>query len=367
MANNPWEQVGNAATSGYDEGVNSSVNIQRLKMEKQKMAQEAIKAKFEMMQKNYEHAWQVVKDPQLPGAMKVQYWNNIIAPYDNNVMGMKTPPMTKWNDELQSHVEQAAHVIDQVAHGELSVKEGKLAYNHIQAEVASNPGSAAAFKGIDQTLSELSGGAPIAVNVGNKSVQAAKNINGGYDTIKVDGRSASAPSQISVEADKNRHDEFNAAVGKFQEAAKIVSESKSSNWDKLPIFASLTPEERDQAVREAHSTLYLIGGQLGLKAKDVSGVINGDLTSNKVLSDVGKNFALPGAHIDTSGDVPVAKALPGVTITPKVPAPSQSSLPAAPDAPQVASAPAQPPVPDQTQVADASAQDPNQPKDVANV
>lgn len=360
MENSRWKDLEEMQKAGETVG-NLGFKFQQMKLEKEKAAREAIKAKFEQHQALYKDAWEKMKDPDVPGQYKVHIWNHIIVPFDKTMMGVDTPPMTKWSSDLQKTMTQAANII---SNPDYSVKDKKFMMMHLRAEVADNPKTAEAFKPIDQTLAEMSGKDPIDVTVGDKTVKASKNMGGTYDPVTVNGvGNGVAPSQLSQQTAKDRADSFNAAIGKFQEASKIVASSKDGGLEAL--FPGLSPAQREQAVREAHASMYIVGGQIGLDAHKISGVIDGSLESNKVLSDVGKNFALPGAHVDTSGDAPIAKPLPGLSVTPK----QVSEVPpvSTPDAPQMASAPAPvAPVSDVPQMSAANAPDPTMPKDIAN-
>lgn len=320
-----WD-FANGINQSMDEGANFA-------LKKKQLAFERVKQMYEMHTQAYQHAWtDVINNDKMPNSMKTQYYNNVVVPYNKNYLGVDTPPVAKWTNDLNDAADKMAGLYDDYKAGKIKLPELQSAMVHIKAEVASNPDAAKAFQPTDEVLNAAMGKVQKEVTVGGKKMLVSQDENGQLHPVSVNGQEASGPTSESITSEQNRQKNATELSQEWMEAAKIVEAAKDPGLlAKIPFLHNKSEQEIQDAVNSAHAQMYMIGGRLGIKSQDVTNVIMGKKSSADVMNQVGKNFALPGA----TNPAP-AMNLPGLTVQPKqlsqAPAPTPEATTA--EAPQ---------------------------------
>jgi len=338
---------GNDTGASFDRGVNMVERIKQLKLERQKMAFEQIKQKYEMHTQAFQHAMSdFINNENMPASKKVEQYNNVVVPYYKTYLDVTLPPVSKWTDDVNDAADKLAGLYDDYRAGKLQLPELQSAVLHLKASVASNPKAAEAFKPADEVLNAAMGRATKELTVGNQKGTYQVDEFGNAKPLMVNGQAATGPTQESITQAENDRKAVENTQKSWLEAAKVVETAKETGIGadlrnmladtRIGKWAGLTKNSTDQdverAVNLAHGQLYMLGRQMGLTPDEVTNVVTGKEDANSIMNRLGKKFALPGAT-----------QLPGLKVTPKTAqSPTLSALPSdtTPAAPtQMAEAP----------------------------
>jgi hypothetical protein len=131
MANNPWD-----FSDAISNGVNSSMNLKKIKLEEENQRQGKIKEYMTRIDNGVDKSLKVMSMAELPAAVKLENFNSVFVPAAKTLYGLELSPLDSWPEFGAEFSKRFMAVKEAQKKGEIDGATARASFSGLMAEYA---------------------------------------------------------------------------------------------------------------------------------------------------------------------------------------------------------------------------------------